>query len=204
MQSNPQGHVFAATLHMPPLLMQRNGRPGADFKQGGWATMSMRDVDRVLATVLFVDIVRSTEHLVRVGDAAWRHLLARYHALVRDELVPFRGREIDTAGDGVFATFDGPARAVRCALGIQQAARRLGIVVRAGLHTGEIELDGDTATGIAVHIGARVCELAAANETLVSSTVKDLVSGSGLRFCDRGARVLRGVPGEWRLYAADD
>jgi len=162
----------------------------------------MRGVDRVLATILFADIVHSTEHLARVGDEAWRDLLARFYALVRAELAPFRGHEVDKAGDGFFATFDGPARAVRCALSIQEAARKLGIAVRAGLHTGEIELDGDTVSGIAVHIGARVSALAGANETLVSSTVKDLVSGSGLCFRDRGTHVLRGVPGEWRLYAA--
>jgi len=162
----------------------------------------VRDVDRVLATVLFTDIVGSTEHLARVGDKAWYALLDNHHALVRRELASHRGREVNTTGDGFFATFDGPARAVRCALAIQSAARRLGVGIRAGLHTGEVELKGDDVAGMAVHIGARVAALAGADETLVSGTVKDLVSGSGLRFEDRGTHALKGVPGEWRLYAA--
>jgi len=162
----------------------------------------VRDVDRVLATVLFTDIVGSTEHLARVGDKAWYALLDNHHALVRRELASHRGREVNTTGDGFFATFDGPARAVRCALAIQSAARRLGLGIRAGLHTGEVELKGDDVAGMAVHIGARVAALAGADETLVSGTVKDLVSGSGLRFEDRGTHALKGVPGEWRLYAA--
>ena len=161
-----------------------------------------RDVDRVLATVLFTDIVGSTDHLARLGDKAWHDLLARHHAMVRHELAAFRGREVNTAGDGFFATFDGPARGVRCALRIHDVARQLGIAIRAGLHTGEVELHGDDVAGMAVHIAARVAALAGANEALVSSTVKDLVSGSGLRFKERGAHVLKGVPGEWRLYAA--
>ena len=161
-----------------------------------------RDVDRVLATVMFTDIVGSTDHLARLGDKAWHDLLARHHAMVRHELAAFRGREINTAGDGFFATFDGPARGVRCALRIHDVARQLGIAIRAGLHTGEVELHGDDVAGMAVHIAARVAALASADEALVSSTVKDLVSGSGLRFKERGAHVLKGVPGEWRLYAA--
>ena len=161
-----------------------------------------RDVDRVLATVLFTDIVGSTDHLARLGDKAWHDLLARHHAMVRRELAAFRGQEINTAGDGFFATFDGPARGVRCALRIHDVARQLGIAIRAGLHTGEVELHGDDVAGMAVHIAARVAALAGANEALVSSTVKDLVSGSGLRFQERGTHVLKGVPGEWRLYAA--
>lgn len=161
-----------------------------------------RDVDRVLATVLFTDIVGSTDHLARLGDKAWHDLLARHHAMVRHELAAFRGREINTAGDGFFATFDGPARGVRCALRIHDVARQLGIAIRAGLHTGEVELHGDDVAGMAVHIAARVAALAGANEALVSSTVKDLVSGSGLRFQERGTHVLKGVPGEWRLFAA--
>ena len=158
--------------------------------------------DRVLATVLFTDIVNSTEHMARVGDNAWRDWLDRHHAAVRKELALFRGREINVAGDGFFATFDGPARGVRCALGIQQAAHRMGLDIRAGLHTGEVELHDDSVGGMAVHIGARVAAVASAGETLVSSTVKDLVSGSGLRFHDRGEHALKGVPGDWRLYAA--
>jgi pimeloyl-ACP methyl ester carboxylesterase len=163
---------------------------------------SSRDIDRVLATVLFTDIVNSTQHMARVGDKAWNDWLDRHHAVVRRELASYRGREINVAGDGFFATFDGPARGVHCALGIQQGAKRIGLDIRAGLHTGEVELRDDTVAGIAVHIGARVAGVANAGETLVSSTVKDLVSGSGLRFDDRGAHALKGVPGEWRLYAA--
>jgi pimeloyl-ACP methyl ester carboxylesterase len=161
-----------------------------------------RDIDRVLATVLFTDIVDSTGHIARMGDKAWHDLLEKHHAIVRRELTAFRGRERNVTGDGFFATFDGPARAIRCALGIQDAARRLGLEVRAGLHTGEVELQGDAVAGIAVHIGARVAALARGGETLVSSTVKDLVSGSGLRFDDRGTQELKGVPGEWHLFVA--
>ena len=163
---------------------------------------SSHDIDRVLSTVLFTDIVNSTEHMARVGDKTWNEWLGRHHAVVRRELARFRGREINVAGDGFFATFDGPARGVHCALGIQQASRQIGLDIRAGLHTGEVELHDDTVAGIAVHIGARVAGVAKAGETLVSSTVKDLVSGSGLRFEDRGAHALKGVPGEWRLYSA--
>jgi class 3 adenylate cyclase len=161
-----------------------------------------RDIDRALATVLFTDIVGSTEHLARQGDKAWRAILDRHYAAVRRELAAHRGREIGTAGDGFLASFDGPARAVRCALAITADAHALGIEVRAGVHTGEIELRGDDVAGIAVHIGARVCSLARAGEVLVSSTVKDLVSGSGLRFEDRGTHALKGVPEEWRLFSA--
>ena len=159
--------------------------------------------DRVLATVLFTDIVGSTERVAQTGDAGWRQLLGQHHALVRRELVRFRGREIDTAGDGFLAAFDGPARAVRCAHAIRQAARtQLNLELRAGLHTGECESLEDKLTGLAVHIGARVATRANAGEVLVSSTVKDLVAGSGLQFEDRGNHILKGVPGEWRLFAA--
>jgi pimeloyl-ACP methyl ester carboxylesterase/class 3 adenylate cyclase len=160
-----------------------------------------REPDRVLATVMFTDIVSSTEHAVRLGDRRWRDLQERHHALVRRELARHRGREVDTAGDGFLATFDGPARAVRCAVAIGEGVRTLGLEVRAGLHTGECELRGDRVSGIAVHTGARVMAQAGAGEVLVSSTVKDLVAGSGLRFEDRGAHAFKGVPGEWRLYA---
>jgi len=157
--------------------------------------------DRVLATVLFTDIVGSTEWAAKLGDRRWRNLLEAHHQLVRAELTRWRGREIDTTGDGFFATFDGPARAIRCALAIATAVRGLGIEVRAGLHTGEVELMGDQVGGIAVHIGARVMSFAGAGEVIVSSTVKDLVAGSGVEFDDRGVQALKGVPGEWRLLA---
>jgi class 3 adenylate cyclase len=157
--------------------------------------------DRVLATVLFTDIVGSTERASRVGDRAWTHLVDRHHALVREELSRFRGREIETAGDGFLAVFDGPGRAVRCAEAIVRAIRALDLEVRAGLHTGEIELTGDKIRGIAVHIGARVAALAAPSEVLVSATVRDLVAGSGIAFQERGTFPLKGVPGDWRLYA---
>ncbi len=165
---------------------------------GGWAEP---EPDRVLATVLFTDIVGSTERAVALGDREWRQLLERHHTLVRRELVRFRGVEINVAGDGFFATFDGPARAVRCATAITDAVHPLGLEIRAGLHTGECEMLDGTIGGIAVHIGARIAGKAAANEVLVSSTVKDLVAGSGLEFVDRGTAELKGVPGEWRLYA---
>jgi pimeloyl-ACP methyl ester carboxylesterase len=158
--------------------------------------------DRVLATVLFTDIVGSTERAVALGDRRWRALLDAHHAAVRRELVRFRGREVHTTGDGFLATFDGPARAVRCGTAVGDALRSLGIDVRAGVHTGEIELMGDDVGGIAVHIGARIAAEAGPGEVLVSNTVKDLVAGSGLNFDDRGTRSLKGVPGEWHLFAA--
>ena len=160
-----------------------------------------REPERVLATVLFTDIVASTEHAARLGDQAWRELLDRHNQVVRGELERWRGKEVKTLGDGFLATFDGPARAVRCARAIIDALAELGVQVRAGLHTGECELlDGDVA-GIAIHLGARIGALAHAGEVLVSSTVKDLVVGSELRFAERGVHALRGVPGEWRVYA---
>jgi class 3 adenylate cyclase/pimeloyl-ACP methyl ester carboxylesterase len=157
--------------------------------------------NRVLATVLFTDIAGSTERLRELGDHAWAELLERHHAVVRRELERFRGREIDNAGDGFLATFDGPARAVRCAVAARDAVRELGLDLRAGVHTGECELLGPKVAGIAVHTGARVAGLAAAGEVLVSSTVRDLVSGSGIDFAERGEHELKGVPGTWRLYA---
>ena len=164
--------------------------------------MRHHDVDdRVLATVMFTDIVGATETAARLGDKRWRELLMRHHDTVRGELQHFRGREIDTAGDGFFAAFDGPARAVRCACAAGDAVRPLGIELRAGVHTGDCEVMGDKYGGIAVHIGARIAACAAAGEVLVSRTVKDLVAGSGLVFDDRGARPLKGVPGDWPLFA---
>lgn len=157
--------------------------------------------DRVLATVLFIDIVGSTQKAVEMGDRRWRDLLAGYHTLARGEVERFRGREIDIAGDGILAAFDGPARAVRCACAVRDAVKGLGMEVRAGLHTGEVELMGDNLGGIAVHIGARVVAQAGAGQVLVSSTVKDLVAGSGLAFEDQGRHTLKGVPGEWQLFS---
>jgi class 3 adenylate cyclase len=157
--------------------------------------------DRVLATVLFTDIVGSTQEAARLGDNKWRDLIQAHHAVVRNELDRFRGREVHTAGDGFLATFDGPARAVRAAVAIGEAIRTLGIEIRAGVHTGEIELLEDDIGGIAVHIGARVSAAAGPREVLVSSTVKDLVAGSGLEFEDRGLHDLKGVPGQWHLFS---
>ncbi|HEY7560821.1 MAG TPA: adenylate/guanylate cyclase domain-containing protein [Gaiellaceae bacterium] len=157
--------------------------------------------DRVLATVLFTDVVDSTGRAAELGDRRWRELLGRYHALVRAELARFGGVEVDKAGDGTLARFDGPARAVRAALAIVEAVREIGLEVRAGVHTGELELTADGVAGIAVHIGARIAGEAGAGEVLASSTVKDLVFGSGLDFEERGAVELRGVPGSWHLYA---
>jgi len=160
--------------------------------------------DTVLATILFTDIVRSTETASQLGDRAWAELVKRHHALVRGHLDRFRGRELDTAGDGFFAMFDGPVRAIRCADAITRAMPELGLQVRAGLHAGECEVVGEKLTGIAVNIGARVASHAGAGEVLVSQTVRDLVAGSGVEFADRGSTELKGVPGEWRLYAVAD
>jgi pimeloyl-ACP methyl ester carboxylesterase len=159
--------------------------------------------DRVLSTVLFTDIVGSTQKAVELGDGRWRALLEEHHRLVRAELTRFRGREIDTAGDGFLASFDAPARAIRCACAVRDAVRPLGVEIRAGLHTGECEVMGEKVGGIAVHIGARVAALADPGEVWVSATVRDLVAGSGLRFQDRNARELKGIPGEWRLFAVE-
>jgi pimeloyl-ACP methyl ester carboxylesterase len=157
--------------------------------------------DRVLATVLFTDIVGSTEQATKLGDRRWRELLERHHALVRSSLDRYQGREVDTAGDGFMATFDGPARAIRCASAAVAGVRSLGLQIRAGVHTGECERFGDKVAGLAVHTGARVAGVAGPGEVLVSQTVKDLVAGSGIQFEDRGARELKGIPGEWRLYS---
>ena len=157
--------------------------------------------DRILATVLFTDIVNSTATAVELGDEAWKQRIREHDAVVRRELGRHRGREIHTTGDGFLATFDGPARAIRCAEAIRDAVRASGLEIRTGLHTGEIELQGDDIAGIAVHIGARVSGLAAPGEILVSRTVVDLVAGSGMVFDDRGSHTLKGVPGEWQVYA---
>ena len=157
--------------------------------------------DRVLATVLFTDIVDSTAKAVELGDARWREFVREHHALVRTQLARFHGREVDTAGDGFLASFDGPARAIRCGCALRDGLGSLGIDVRVGLHTGECELIEGKVGGVAVHTGARVAAKAGPGEVLVSSTVKDLVAGSGIEFADRGSHELKGIPGEWRLYA---
>jgi class 3 adenylate cyclase len=164
-------------------------------------TPTRRIPDTVLATVLFTDLVGSTERAAELGDQAWRDLLSRHHEIVRRELARFRGVEVDTAGDGFFASFDGPARAIHAAHTIVGRVRDLGLEIRAGVHTGECELHDGKIAGIAVSMGARVAASAGPGEVLVSSTVKDLVAGSGIEFEDRGTRELKGVPGEWRLYA---
>jgi len=171
-----------------------------EFLTGG---RGLQSTDRALVTVLFTDMVDSAVRASELGDARWRELLRDYYTATRRELDRFRGKEIDTAGDGFFASFDGPARAIRCAQAIRDAVAPLGIRIRAGLHTGECETSGPKLTGIAVHIGARVASQARVGEILVSSTVKDLVAGSGLRFEDRGLHALKGILGEWRLFAVE-
>jgi class 3 adenylate cyclase len=161
------------------------------------------NMDRPLVTILFTDIVGSTQRAMELGDQQWRDLLEKHHNIVRSELNRLRGQEVDTAGDGFFAAFDGPARAIRCACSIQEAIAKIGLTIRAGLHTGECEMMGNKISGIAVHIGARVMEKAGPGEVLVSSTVKDLVAGSGLHFNDRGINTLKGIPGEWRLFLVE-
>ena len=158
-------------------------------------------VDRFLTTVCFVDIVGSSQRAAALGDTAWRDLLGRYYTLVRREVTRFHGKEQDTAGDGLFATFDGPGRAIRCAVAVREAVQSLDMRVRVGLHTGECEQMGDKVGGLAVHIGARVAALAGPGEVLVSQTVRDLVVGSGLQFTPRGIHQLKGVPGDWSLFA---
>jgi len=210
-----QGQTAYLTAHIPgarQLTMHNRDFPGfggdpaefvdaiADFVDEHRARQA--EFDRVLATVLFTDIVGSTERAAALGDRPWKELLDRHHQVVRAMLGRYRGVEVSTAGDGFFATFDGPARAVRCAQEIASAVRSLGIETRAGVHTGEIEYMGDNVGGMAVHIGARVGALAGPSEVLVSSTVHDLVVGSGLELKDHGVQKLKGVPGEWRLYRA--
>jgi class 3 adenylate cyclase len=170
------------------------------WESGGWEEVER---ERVLATVLFTDIVGASEQLASLGDRAWGELLQRHHELVRRQLVRFRGTEVDTAGDGFFASFDGPARAIRCACAIREAVPELGLQVRLGLHTGECELLDGKVAGIAVHTGARIASQAQPGEVLVSSTVKDLVAGSGIVFSDERTTALKGIPGEWRLYAVE-
>jgi class 3 adenylate cyclase len=194
------GHL-AFGQHHAPILSEIRSFLMEIWDSGGWEE---QEPDRVLATVLFTDIVRSSEKVSALGDRGWRNLLERHHALVRRELLRFRGRELDTAGDGFLASFDGPARAIRCACAIVDSLRELDLEIRAGLHTGECELVDGKVAGIAVHTGARVAAHAQPGEVLVSSTVKDLVAGSGIRFADRGVHELAGVPGEWHLFAVED
>jgi pimeloyl-ACP methyl ester carboxylesterase len=174
----------------------------SDIEEFLTGTKHLEEPDRVLATVMFADIVDSTKRAAAIGDRAWTQELQQFYGLARRQLERFRGREIDTAGDGYFATFDGPARAVRCAQTLTKEVAQLGLAIRAGLHTGEVEILGDKVGGIAVHIGARVAGHAGPGEVVVSNTVKDLVAGSGLQFEDRGVQPLKGVPGDWRLYLA--
>jgi class 3 adenylate cyclase len=170
----------------------------AEIQSGEWKAA---EPDRVLSTVLFTDIVGSSEKAASLGDRAWRELLEQHHDIVRRQLLRFRGKEVDTAGDGFFASFDGPARAIHCACAIAESMPELGLDVRVGLHTGECEIVDGKVAGIAVHTGARVAAKAQPGEVLVSGTVKDLVAGSGLAFQERGQHQLKGIPGEWLLYA---
>jgi class 3 adenylate cyclase len=175
----------------------------AELQEFLTGTRPAEESDRVLATVLFTDICDSTRHAVDLGDRRWRELLAQHHGLVREQLGRFRGSEVDTAGDGFLALFDGPARAVRCAGAIRDGVRPLGLEVRAGVHTGEVEIAGEKPGGIAVHIAARVVALAQPGEIVVSGTVKDLAAGAAIRFRPRGTHALKGIPGEWSLFAVD-
>jgi len=192
------------SIRVPTLVLHRTDDAEAiadaigEFLTGAKAP---EEPDTVLATVLFTDIVGSTESAAAMGDRRWKDLLEAHHRIVRRNIERFRGREIKTTGDGFLATFDGPARGVRCACAIEGELRSQGIPIRAGLHTGECERLGDDIGGLAVHIGARVASLAKAGEVLVSSTVKDLIAGAGLRFDARGSHSLKGVPGEWSLFA---
>lgn len=180
----------------------RRWRARAEAVQHRLAGRYQVELHRALATVLFTDIVGSTNRAAEVGDRQWMGLLKAYYTIVRRELAVFHGREVNTAGDGFLATFDLPAGAIGCASAIRDRVRTLGLQIRAGLHTGECELMGTSIGGIAVHIGARVAAMAGPSEVLVSSTVKDLVLGSGIQFVDRGTHSLKGVPGEWRVFLA--
>ena len=191
--------------HMPTGKdLKRTVNEIKSFLESAWESGPREgEPDRVLATVLFTDIVQSSERAAELGDRAWRGLLEQHHELVRRQLLRYRGREVDTAGDGFFASFDGPARGIRCACAILEQVRPLGLNVRAGLHTGECEVIDGKVAGIAVHTGARVASCAGVGEVLVSRTVKDLVAGSGILFEDRGPRELKGIPGDWQLFAVD-
>jgi class 3 adenylate cyclase len=195
-----QGRNFAPAVGDQETLLAELRRFLDEIEAGEWQAGAS---DRVLATVLFTDIVESTARAAELGDRAWRALLTGHHELVRRELARYRGREVDTAGDGFFASFDGPARAIHCACAVAGTVGELGLEVRAGLHTGECELVDGKVGGIAVHIGARIAAEAEPGEVLVSSTVKDLVAGSGITFAERGSIELKGIPGEWRLFAVE-
>ena len=184
-------------IHLSPEIV-------ADIEQFVAGESAPEVPQSVLATVMFTDIVGSTEHAATVGDTAWRDLLVRHHAVVRLELGRFRGKERDTAGDGFFATFEGPARAIRCGQAILAGVAPLGLEARIGIHIGECELHEDKLAGLAVVVGARIAAAARAGEILVSGTVRDLVAGSGLQFADRGEARLKGVPGTWPLYAISE
>lgn len=192
---------LAGDEHYP--FLGDNAHLLAEIEEHLTGARTIEEAERVLATVLFTDIVDSTQTAARMGDREWKALLSRHHDAVRTEIARHRGREIATAGDGFLATFDGPARAVKCARHVHDAVEPFGIKLRAGLHTGEIELHDDTIAGIGVHIAARVASLAGPGEVLVSRTVKDLVAGSGITFADRGTHELKGVPEPWQVFAAD-
>jgi class 3 adenylate cyclase len=202
-------HILDAKLIELPGIDHVYWTPGGEvivdhIEQFVTGRRQQRQPERVLATVMFIDIVNSTQRVATLGDNPWRQLLETFYAKVREVLRQYKGREINKSGDGFLATFDGPARAVRCAGAIRDLVRTLGLEVRCGLHTGECEIVGDDLAGIAVHIGARVASLADAGKILVSQTLRDLVAGSGLSFETHGIHVLKGVPGEWQLYRAVD
>jgi class 3 adenylate cyclase len=193
----------AKTIELPGLdagIATGGDEPTLEIERFLIHSESEPEHERVLATVLFTDIVGSTERAAELGDSRWLELRERHHALIRHQLALFRGRELDAAGDGFFASFDGPARAIRCACAITRGAKELGLDLRAGLHTGECELADGKVAGIAVHTGARVAAHAKSGEVLVSSTVKDLVAGSGIAFEDCGEQRLKGIPEAWHLY----
>ena len=198
-----EGSKFVALPGQDMLIFGQRDRIFDEVAEFLTGTRPPTDVDRVLVSVLFTDIVGSTERAASLGDQRWRSLLDRHDQIVREQLRIFRGREVNTTGDGFVASFDGPARAIRCGQAIIDATRNLGIELRMGLHTGECEVRGNDLGGLAVHIAARVGSLASPSEVLVSSTVKDLVMGSGIDFEDRGTYELKGVPGSWRLFCVE-
>jgi class 3 adenylate cyclase len=193
---------ISGTDHSP--LVLDDGQHTAEIEQFVTGVRETREPDRVLATVMFTDICNSTQMASELGDAHWRELLMRHDALTDESIARFRGRRVKSTGDGTFATFDGPARAIRCARELQHELSEAGIQVRAGVHAGECEVIGDDLGGVGVHVGARIAALAGADELLVSSTVKDLVLGADFKFEDRGSHELKGLPGEWKLFAVSN